>query len=134
MRPTERIDIILNIIKSEWKKNPDLRFIQLLSNLGIDDTNGPLYFIEDTELMKKIFPNINPAKYTMWGTRGKSGNSPITYKCLSELSDSHLESILKTQIQITDELRNIIQLELDERKKLPIDKISTIIHANNDLK
>lgn len=36
MRPPERIDEILELIRQIWKKNPDMRFMQLLYILQME--------------------------------------------------------------------------------------------------
>ena len=51
MRDIDRIDDILGTIRFVWKKNPDLRLCQLISNCfhGQD-----IYYIEDEELNDKL--------------------------------------------------------------------------------
>lgn len=51
MRNPERIDKVLAAISEVWKRYPDLRFGQLISNVFSEPT---LYFIEDDELIEKI--------------------------------------------------------------------------------
>ena len=51
MRNPKRIDKIVKLIKKIWKKNPDLRLTQLISNcFDIND----LYYIEDDILENKL--------------------------------------------------------------------------------
>lgn len=57
MRDPERIDKILNIIKSIWVSYPDLRLMQLLINtLPRDEsgTSGDYYYMEDDNLLKYL--------------------------------------------------------------------------------
>jgi hypothetical protein len=51
-----------------------------------------------------------------WGTRGKSGNQPLTYKPLIELDTDHIEAIIETQKQVPEHLLNIFKQELQWRK------------------
>ena len=54
MRDPKRISKIMNLIKTIWKMNPDLRLGQLLDNI-IDHENGPeLFEIEDNVLFDKL--------------------------------------------------------------------------------
>jgi uncharacterized protein YihD (DUF1040 family) len=51
MRDPARIDKILKVVKTYWKRNPDLRLCQLLGNcFGFND----LYYVEDEVLVKEI--------------------------------------------------------------------------------
>ena len=51
MRDPKRIDKILKLIGNIWRKNPDLRIMQLLGNCFIAGDN---YYKEDGELEKKL--------------------------------------------------------------------------------
>lgn len=70
MRNPNRIDSILNEIKRIWKKNPNLRLLQLLTNIDCDP-----YYIEDEQLVEKL-RNLyekekrteeNDGDYPSWG-------------------------------------------------------------------
>jgi len=51
MRNPKRIPKILKEIEKIWKKNPDLRFCQLIQNpFGIED----IYHVEDKLLIQKL--------------------------------------------------------------------------------
>ena len=56
MRDPERIDRILGIVKTIWKRAPDLRLMQLLIN-AIPHMERDQYYFEDDELE-------NALKYT----------------------------------------------------------------------
>ena len=47
MREIERIDRILELIKTIWKDNQDFRFGQLLINLGVVEDSFNLWNIQD---------------------------------------------------------------------------------------
>jgi len=51
IRNTE-IKNILNDIYSVWKNCPELRFLQLISN--VVDTNKDIYYISDNEFLHKL--------------------------------------------------------------------------------
>lgn len=51
-RDKKRIPEVLDLIKSIWERNPDLRLMQLLGNLfeyGYDS-----YYVEDDKLIEKL--------------------------------------------------------------------------------
>lgn len=51
MRNIERIDAFLERIKTIWKANPDLRFMQLILNV----LDSPFaYYMEDDETIKAL--------------------------------------------------------------------------------
>lgn len=49
MRDPERIERILDSIKTAWKANPDLRFFQLIESLGIS-MDSSTWLVEDEYL------------------------------------------------------------------------------------
>lgn len=49
MRDVNRIDLILDRLKTLWKKYPDLRLGQLILNVLQDPV---LYYVEDEELIE----------------------------------------------------------------------------------
>ena len=51
MRDINRIDLILDRLKTLWKKYPDLRLGQLILNVLQDPI---LYYIEDEELIEAL--------------------------------------------------------------------------------
>lgn len=59
MRDKERIAKLLHLIYRIWKKEPDLRLMQLLSNpFKIEE---PLFYMEDDELearLKKFYGDL----------------------------------------------------------------------------
>lgn len=58
MRDINRIDLILDRLKTLWKKYPDLRLGQLILNVINDPA---LYYIEDEELidlLEEFYSNI----------------------------------------------------------------------------
>lgn len=54
MRDVQRIDEILNLIKEEWSKHPQMRFTQFLVNKNII-THNPIDFeLEDGVVIEKL--------------------------------------------------------------------------------
>ena len=56
MRPKERIPKLLELIKKEWEKekNQDMRFGQLLINLGVSPDNLQFWNLEDEDIIKHL--------------------------------------------------------------------------------
>lgn len=52
-----------------------------------------------------------------WGTRGKNGRQPLTYKVLSSLEDDHIQAILDTQHHIPMFIKNLFELEQQWRSR-----------------
>lgn len=59
MRDEERIDRILNKIKTAWKKNPDMRLGQLLINLCIIPDDYTTWSMEDGDIEEYIDKDVN---------------------------------------------------------------------------
>lgn len=51
-----------------------------------------------------------------WGTRGRDGKDPLTWKALKDLSTDHIEAILDTQTHIADWTKNLFNRELKFRE------------------
>ena len=52
-----------------------------------------------------------------WGTYGKNGDQPLTYKPLKDLTSSHIEAILETQHHIPAEFVELFEKELVYRNE-----------------
>jgi hypothetical protein len=50
-----------------------------------------------------------------WGTRGKDGRQPLTWKPLCALDTDHIEAILETQHHVPEHFRKIFETELQVR-------------------
>ena len=57
MRDINRISQILDDLKKAWELTPDLRLGQLLLN-AVDHNETALFYIEDQELINKIYHQI----------------------------------------------------------------------------
>jgi len=65
-------------------------------------TDGPF------ELIREVF---------CWGTYGKDGKQPLTYKPLKTLTDEHIAAILDTQWRVPDHIRDVFKEELKYREQ-----------------
>ena len=56
MRDPKRIDKCCDLLKEIWKRVPDWRFGQLISNLGrqLEWTPGGFFYAEDEEFMNEL--------------------------------------------------------------------------------
>lgn len=53
MRNPDRIPVLLDLIRTEWEKYPDMRLMQLLVNI-LDARPNPLFTVEDDVIIEKI--------------------------------------------------------------------------------
>ena len=56
-RPSSNIDDFMERLKLLWKKNPELRFGQLISNLT-ESGEKDIFYLEDSDLKIKIEKEI----------------------------------------------------------------------------
>lgn len=61
-------------------------------------------------------PHETRREWFHWGTRGKDGRQPLTWKPLKDLSTDHIQAILDTQTHIPDYLVGLFVDELEYRK------------------
>ena len=117
MRPQKRIKIFLDILRREWEKDPDLRFTQFLFNHELVNTDID-YQIEEWELLRRMFPEINPNTYTLWGSFGKSGHEKLKYTLLKDLETEHIKNILRDVKKIKGHpIEKLLKKELKNRSK-----------------
>jgi len=116
MRPEKRIRNFLKILGNEWiKQGVDLRFTQFLFNNGLENTNA-MYHIEEHELLKFMFPEIDPTTYMYWGTIGKDGKSKRKYILIKDMETEHIENVLANVPTLSTNYRNVFKQELEDRK------------------
>ena len=62
-----------------------------------------------------------------WGTLGKDPNNYTDYKwvAICNMSNEHIENILKTQNQVIGELKMLFEKEIQYRKKYDIEIMKT---------
>lgn len=96
---TDKIYKNWNLIKKEWNSNPDQRFGQLLSNLNLvtKEIENHIWNIEEDQwLVENNY--IDHQNIMFWGVNFyKNGNrrKKIKFKLLKDLTDDHIENILK---------------------------------------
>lgn len=75
-------------------------------------------------LLKKyvniLFHDRAVRDWMAWGTYGKSGNEPLKFVLLKNMSDEHIQAILDTQFHISRFYRREFKRELRLRKKNPV--------------
>ena len=54
MRDEKRITVILGEIEKTWKENPDMRFLQLLINMGLIPDNQVFWNLEDDRIIEHL--------------------------------------------------------------------------------
>ena len=76
-------------------------------NLDLVDVTPTVYLSED-HMINREFAN--------WGNRGKDGKSPLSYKSVKDMSNDHLDNIIKYMGgKIAPWMENIIREELTYR-------------------
>ena len=64
MRDPKRIDVVIEAVKEEWKKEPDWRLGQLIVNISRAAGKMDPFFLEDDMLMKVIKGEADQADQT----------------------------------------------------------------------
>jgi len=54
-------------------------------------------------------------KFVTWGTYGISGDQPLFYIAIADMSDGHLQAVLDTQKNMYPQVRDLMQDELEYR-------------------
>ena len=99
-RPISRIPSVLKIVAAAWIKNPDLRLGQLLENAWVN------FYTEDLTDLVENFHEVYWTSPTLWWTYGINWDEPLHYLELADMDTSHIMAIVKTQTQISKELRD----------------------------
>jgi len=85
-----------NIVEKYWLENPDLRFSQVLINLGIiPNIPGVWYYIEEDEILEQL--GIESREYLLWGQNYDKNIKllPKTIrKPIKDLTTEHIQAIL----------------------------------------
>jgi len=77
-----------------WEENPDLRFAQLMTNLGFTWFDG-IYYKEETELLLML--GYTAEESYLWGSNyDKHGNrlAKTVFRFIDELDDTHLKIMI----------------------------------------
>lgn len=115
---TMNLDDLYATLEDVWLENPDWRFTQLCVNTGlIPNLPGMWYYTEDMEFMHNMgFPY---REILLWGTYGKNADQPLRRVLLKEMTNEHIEAIIRTQKQLSELAIQIFKDELDYRKEHP---------------
>lgn len=83
-------------IEKFWLSNPDLRFSQVLINLGIiPNVSGFWYYMEEDEILERL--GIEPREYLLWGQNYDKNMNLLpntVYKLIKDLRTDHIQAIL----------------------------------------
>ena len=76
-------------------------------NLDLVDTSSTIYLSDDHEMNRSA---------AHWGNRGKDGRSPLSYKSIADMSNTHLANILKDlEGKIIPWMEEIMKKEIEHR-------------------
>lgn len=59
MRDPARIQIIISLLEAYWKANPDLRFLQIISNISRNTNFSVDQFYMEDDLLKTLLEEEN---------------------------------------------------------------------------
>jgi len=104
-----------DIIKEFWENNPDYRFTQVLITMNIYPNSPGVWFYWEDDVW---FPDYEDKREVIcWGSYGKSGKEKLKIILLPYMKTDHIETILKTQIDISKQFEEIFEKELQWRKE-----------------
>lgn len=105
-------------IKVFWKENPDLRYSQVLVNMGImPNYPGFWYYLEEPEIL--LEQGVDGAQFMLWGVNfDKNMNQlPATdYRFICDLETDHIEAILAGIWTKHPDYIKVFNNELNRRK------------------
>ena len=105
-------------IEKFWYKFPDLRFSQVLINMGIiPNIPGSWYYIEEKEILEKL--GIPSREYLLWGQNYDKNMKllPNTiYKPIKDLTTEHIKAILDGNFCKSEEYKKCFEEELKLRE------------------
>lgn len=107
-------------IRDYWLQIPDLRFGQMLINLGYIPDRFRLWDIEEVDWMLQN-GLVGGREILFWGQQfDKDGNklSKVIYKPIKDLETDHIEKILETQPRLSILYVNYFKQELLDREKI----------------
>ena len=72
--------------------------------------------VEDLSLTDADPHSVVREKVT-WGTYGKSGDQPLSYKAIADMETEHLQAVLDTQKNMYPQIRDLMKTELEYRNE-----------------
>lgn len=77
---------------------------------SINEIPATVITIEDTD------PHELIREHFEWGTYGKNGDQELKYVVLKDLTDDHLQAIIRTQTHLKEHILKVFFDELEHRK------------------
>ena len=62
-------------------------------------------------------PHFFLRDYVTWGTYGKEGDEPLSYKTIADMETEHLQAVLDTQWGMYPQIRDLMKAELEYRNE-----------------
>ena len=105
-------------IRSFWKSNYDLRFPQVLINMGIiPNYSGFWYYIEEVEILLKL--GIEPREFLFWGRNYDKDMHKLPkteYLLIKDMNTDHIQAIIDGKWCISGIHYETFLKELERRK------------------
>lgn len=116
----------LSSIREYWSAYRDLRFSQVLVNLGfIPNMSGYWYYYEEDEILKE--QGCKPRDYIYWGSIFDNNGERLPetkYSLIKDLTIEHMQKLVSNGWLRNDNIDKIINDEL--KLKLRIEKLKKI--------
>jgi len=96
-----------------------------------EDDNGEVYIVDGgldyqrrsvnhntpaTDLsLTDADPHLVVREKVTWGTYGKDGDQPLSYKSIADMETEHLKAVLDTQKNMYPQVRDLMKAELEYR-------------------
>jgi hypothetical protein len=94
------------------------------------DKNGQLYMVDGGlnylrragQGYKELSVSTENATFeelraaTTWGTRGKTGDDPLTYLAVKDMTTEHIEAVLDHCSKMYPQIKYVMKMELEYRK------------------
>lgn len=106
-------------ISEQWLKYPDMRFGQLLINLGLIEDNLKIWLDEEVNILKD--QGVNLREFLLWGSiydKDKNLLDNITYRLIKDLDTNHIKNILKDFKESDKKLNPLFEKTFKEELKL----------------
>lgn len=99
----------------DYKTHTDRNGKTYMLDGGLDYVRCSAHGDEKLMTITTDSPFTTIRRHFHWGTRGKDGKQPLTWKPLNSLDSDHIEAILDTQSHVPKYLQDIFRRELDFR-------------------
>tara|TARA_X000001382_G_scaffold68829_2_gene47883 strand:+ start:651 stop:1040 length:390 start_codon:yes stop_codon:yes gene_type:complete len=82
---------------------------------GLDYVRSSAHGDEEHLTVTTKHPHELVREECVWGTYGPQGDQPLTYKKLSDMSDSHIDAVLENVRNIKPAIKTAMQNEVEYR-------------------